>query len=117
MIFPKEKGEFIFQSQMDEPKPFGGDQDLRTSTLVRHRPNQGESNVDFLGESEFVRFVDRFHSVYSFRRETSRRICMCFGRRLTDEKSANIQARSFLSRTLDVIGKKCPAEGEAKVVT
>ena len=32
--------------------PLGGDQDLRTSTLVRHRPIQGESNIDFLGESE-----------------------------------------------------------------
>ena len=30
----------------------GGDQELRTSTLVRHRPIQGESNKDFLGESE-----------------------------------------------------------------
>ena len=30
----------------------GGDQDLRTSTLVRHRPIQGESNIDFRGESE-----------------------------------------------------------------
>ena len=30
----------------------GGDQDLRTSTLVRHRPIQGKSNIDFLGESE-----------------------------------------------------------------
>ena len=30
----------------------GGDQELRTSTLVRHRPIQGESNIDFLGESE-----------------------------------------------------------------
>ena len=37
---------------MDESKPLGGDQDLRTSTLVRHRPIQGESNIDFLGESE-----------------------------------------------------------------
>ena len=45
MIFPKE-GEFIF------PIADGGDQDLRTSTLVRHRPIQGESNIDFLGESE-----------------------------------------------------------------
>ena len=33
-------------------KLHGGDQDLRTSTLVRHRPIQGESNIDFLGESE-----------------------------------------------------------------
>ena len=30
----------------------GGDQELRTSTLVRQRPIQGESNIDFLGESE-----------------------------------------------------------------
>ena len=33
-------------------KPLGGDEDLRTSTLVRHRPIQGESHLDFLGESE-----------------------------------------------------------------
>ena len=32
--------------------PVGGDQDLRTSTLIRPRPIQGESHVDFLGESE-----------------------------------------------------------------
>ena len=37
---------------MDESKTLGGDQDLRTSTVVRHRPIQGESNIDFLGESE-----------------------------------------------------------------
>ena len=30
----------------------GGDQKLRTSTLIRERPIRGESNVDFLGESE-----------------------------------------------------------------
>ena len=30
----------------------GGDQDLRTSTSIRHRPIQGESHVDFLGDSE-----------------------------------------------------------------
>ena len=47
VIFPKQ-GEFIF------PIADGrrGDLDLRTSTLVRHRPIQGESNIDFLGESE-----------------------------------------------------------------
>ena len=37
---------------MDESKTLGGDEELRTSTLVRHRPIQGESNIDFLGESE-----------------------------------------------------------------
>ena len=51
VIFPKE-GEFIFQSQMDESKLLGRDQVLRTTTLVWHRSIQGESNVDFLGESE-----------------------------------------------------------------
>ena len=37
---------------MDELKPLGGDQDLRTSTLIRQRPIQGDSHVDFLGEPE-----------------------------------------------------------------
>ena len=51
MIFPKQ-GEFIFPIADGRIKTLGGDQDLRTSTLVRHRPIQGESNLDFLGESE-----------------------------------------------------------------
>ena len=33
-------------------KLLGGDQDLRTSTLILHRPIRGESHVDFLGVSE-----------------------------------------------------------------
>ena len=37
---------------MDESKHLGADQELRTSTLVRPRPIQGEGHVDFLGESE-----------------------------------------------------------------
>ena len=52
VIFPKEKGEIIFPISYGRIKTLGGDQDLRTSTLVRHRPIQGESNIDFLGESE-----------------------------------------------------------------
>ena len=52
VIFPKEKGEFIFPIADGRIKTLGGDQDLRTSTLVRHRPIQGESNIDFHGESE-----------------------------------------------------------------
>ena len=51
VIFPKQ-GEFIFPIADGRIKTPGGDQDLRTSTLVRHRPIQGESNIDFLGESE-----------------------------------------------------------------
>ena len=51
VIFPKQ-GEFIFRIADGRIKTLGGDQELRTSTLVRHRPIQGESNIDFLGESE-----------------------------------------------------------------
>ena len=51
VIFPKQ-GEFIFPIADGRIKTPGGDQALRTSTLVRHRPIQGESNIDFLGESE-----------------------------------------------------------------
>ena len=52
VIFLKEKGDFIFPIADGRIKTLGGDQDLRTSTLVRHRPIQGESNIDFLGEPE-----------------------------------------------------------------
>ena len=52
VIFPKEKGEYISPIADGRIKTLGGDQDLRTSTLIRHRPIQGESNIDFLGESE-----------------------------------------------------------------
>ena len=52
MIFPKEKGEFIFPIADGRIKTLGGDQDLRTSTSIRQRPIQGESHLDFLGESE-----------------------------------------------------------------
>ena len=63
----------------------------------------------------FVWFLDMLHSVYSVRRETSRRKYVVRGE--IDKKAADIQARSFMARTLDEIRKKCPAEGEAKVVT
>ena len=46
------KGEFILPIADGRIKPLGGDQDLRTSTLMRQRPVQGESHIDFLGESE-----------------------------------------------------------------
>ena len=51
VIFPKQE-EFIFPIADGRIQTPGGDQELRTSTLVRHRPIQGESNIDFLGESE-----------------------------------------------------------------
>ena len=52
VIFPKEKGEIIFPIADGRIKSLGGDQDLRTSTLIREHPIQGEGHVDFLGESE-----------------------------------------------------------------
>ena len=51
VIFPKQ-GEFIFPIADGRIKTLGGDQELRTSTLIRQRPIQGEGHVDFLGESE-----------------------------------------------------------------
>ena len=52
VIFHKEKGEFIFPIADGRIKTPGGDQELRTSTSIRQRPIQGESHLDFLGESE-----------------------------------------------------------------
>ena len=51
VIFPKQR-EFIFPIADGRITTPGGDQELRTSTLVRPRPSRGESNIDFLGESE-----------------------------------------------------------------
>ena len=52
LILPPKKGKFTFPVADGRIKTSGGDQELRTSTLVRHRPIHGESNIDFLGESE-----------------------------------------------------------------
>ena len=49
--FPKENGKY-FSVADGRIKLHGGDQELRTSTLIRHRPIQGDSHIDFLGESE-----------------------------------------------------------------
>ena len=51
VMFPKER-RIIFPIADGRIKPFGGDQDLRTSTSTRQPPIQGESHVDFLGKSE-----------------------------------------------------------------
>ena len=52
VMFSKENGKFIFPIEDGRIKTLRGDQELRTSTLIRPRPIQGESNIDFLGESE-----------------------------------------------------------------
>ena len=195
VIFPKEEGEFIFPAADGRIKLPGGDQELRTSTLVRHHPSRGEGQRDFLGESEgspppspqdslpdagearndflvhsrklhippsrwtksrtllakrriipcsaevhwcvqnfvdkigsytrkphrwlleyrwikrFVWFLDRFHSVYSIKWETSRWIHMV--RVTTDKTAVNIQARSFMVRTVEKNAREREAEGEA----
>ena len=46
--------------------------------------------------------------------KTSRRIYVVWGE--INEKTAYIQARSFMARYLENNGKECKAEGEAKVV-
>ena len=51
VIFPKQ-GEFILPIADGRIKTLGGDQELRTCTLVREHPIRGESQRDFLGESE-----------------------------------------------------------------
>ena len=52
VIFPKENENFIFPVADGRIKLPGGDQDLRTSTSIRHRPIRGEGHIDFHGESE-----------------------------------------------------------------
>ena len=172
VIFPKWNGKFIFPVADGRIKFAGGDQELRTRTLIREHPIRGESWRDFLGEWEgshpppqdtlpdageaindfwsisgnfiyrhhveprvklyspreesfpiplkyidvcrttqtnldamqesriddywnideikrFVWFLDRFHSVYSIRWETSRRIHVVRGERLTKRQSTS----------------------------
>ena len=52
VIFPKENGKFIFPVADGRISLSGGDQEVRTSTLIRKRPNRGKGHVDFLAESE-----------------------------------------------------------------
>ena len=51
VIFPKTR-RIYFPVEDGRIKTPGGDQELRTSTLLRHPPIKGESHIDFLGESE-----------------------------------------------------------------
>ena len=47
VMFPKENGKFIFPAADGPIKFLGGDQDLRTSTLIRDQPIRGEGQRDF----------------------------------------------------------------------
>ena len=51
VIFPKQ-GKIIFPITDGRIKLPGADQDLRTSTSIRHRPIRGDGHLDFLGKSE-----------------------------------------------------------------
>ena len=52
VIFPTQNGKYIFPVADGRIKFIGGDQELRTSTLIRDHPIPGEGPRDFLGESE-----------------------------------------------------------------
>ena len=52
VLFPNENGKFVFPIADGRIKTPGGDQELRTSTLIREHPIRGESHLDFLVESE-----------------------------------------------------------------
>ena len=54
VIFPKQ-GELIFPIADGRIKTLGGDQELRTSTLIRPRPSRGEGHVNFLGSYTAIR--------------------------------------------------------------
>ena len=51
-IFPKENGNFIFPVADGRTKFIGGDQELRTSILIREHPIRGEGQRDSFGESQ-----------------------------------------------------------------
>ena len=157
---------FIFPAADGRINLSGRDQELRTPTLIRDRPIQGESHRDFLGETEGSlpppqdslpdageaindfwsmsgNFIYHHHveprvKLYSPReasfpiplnhtdvsrttrtnwdvmQETSRRMYVVW--RETDKTAVNIQARLFMARALDKIGKKSQAEGESQMV-
>ena len=50
--FPNRKWKIHFSVADGRMKFAGGDQELRTSTLIRDHPIRGESHLDFLGESD-----------------------------------------------------------------
>ena len=84
VIFPKENGKFHFPVADGRIKFVGGDQELRTSTLIREH---------------------KFHSIYSIGRETSGRTYVVWVG--TDKTAVDTHTTSFMARTLDQNGKKC----------
>ena len=68
----------------------------------------------FKHHQEDPQSLDRFHSIYCIGRKTSRRMYVVRGE--INEKTADIQARSFMARNLEENGNECQAEGKAKMV-
>ena len=56
--------------------------------------------------------MDGFHSIYPIKWETSRRIYVVWGE--TDKTASNIQARSFMARTLEQIDKNAKLKEKQK---
>ena len=52
VLTPQRSGNFIFPVEDGKVKIFGRDQRLRTSTLIRDRPERGEEQEDLRGESD-----------------------------------------------------------------
>ena len=52
VILPKENGKFMFPVADGRIKFVGGDQELRTSTLIREHPIRGEGHLDFFGDEQ-----------------------------------------------------------------
>ena len=52
VIYPKENRKLFFRDADGRIKLSGGDQEVRTPTLIREHPIRGESQRDFLVESK-----------------------------------------------------------------
>ena len=144
VIFPKKMENFkVADGRIKLP---GGDQDMRTSTSIRDRPTREESHVYFLEKSKgsppplqdslpeageaindcwsmsgnfIYRHLSLLHKARNLQKDWKKNLHtrIYVVRREINEKTADIQARLFMARTLGENGKECQAEGEAKVVT
>ena len=87
---------------------------IRIWTIWRQAWEAHRWLLEYRWVSRLVRSLDRFHTIYSIGRKTSRRIYVVRGE--INKKTAYIQARSSMARTVEINGKARQAEGEAKVV-
>ena len=69
--------------------------------------------VGYRGLKRFVRSLDRFHSVYSIRRETSRRIFLWSGERLT-KRQATSRPDHLWPELWTKLGRNAKLRGEQK---